>query len=220
MPRRSAAKTALQPPRLPAQLAAAPEPEALADHASFTRCLLQDARFDAQAADDILFEQVIGRRLGFNQAQVSLAQLLDARFDACDFAGSEWAKAHMLRVEWIGCRLMGTRILEAQIEDVLFQKCNGDLARFWSSACKGVWFDQCTLREASFEGCDLSGAIFRRCDLSNADFRGAKLGGADLRGSTIAGMQVGIKELQGAIVDPAQAVQIVGLLGITVAQEE
>lgn len=221
MPRRQAASASgVQPPRLPAQLAVAPAQDLLGDHASFTRCVLEDCRFDDQAAEDLLLEQVLGRRVSFGQTQLALAQLLDVRLDACDLAGSEWSKPHARRVEWIGCRLIGVRLVEAQIEDLLVRKCNADLARLWSSTCRRVCFDQCTLREASFEGSDLSGAIFRRCDLSKADFRGTKLSRADFRGSTIAGMQVGVKELQGAIVDSAQAIQIAGLLGITVAEEE
>lgn len=219
--RRTARSVPVQAPNLPPQLTPAAQPDGdLSDHASFTHSALADCRFDGQAADDVLFEQVAGRRISFNQARLSLAQLLDARFDACDLAGSEWEKAHLRRVEWTGCRMVGIKIDDARLEDVLFHKCNGELARVWNSTCKSVVFDQCTLREASFEGTDLSGVIFRRCDLSKADFRGAKLREADLRGSTIDGMQVGVKELQGAIIDAAQAVRVAGLLGITVKEED
>jgi hypothetical protein len=44
--------------------------------------------------------------------------------------------------------------------------------------------------------------------------------GADFRGSVINGLRVGAKELKGAIIDPAQAEQIVSLLGITVKEPE
>jgi uncharacterized protein YjbI with pentapeptide repeats len=218
--RRSASDHSIQPPALPAQLEPAVPDDTLADGGHFTQCALLDSHFDGQSADDVLFEQVVGKRVSLNQANLSLAQLFDVRLEACDLASSEWEKAHLRRAELDGCRLVGLRLSDARIEDVLFHKCNGDLVRVWSSVCKGVCFDQCTLREASFDGTDLSGVIFRRCDLSNADFRGTKLRGADLRGSTLEGMQVGIKELQGAIVDTAQAVRLAGLLGITVRDQE
>jgi uncharacterized protein YjbI with pentapeptide repeats len=76
------------------------------------------------------------------------------------------------------------------------------------------------LREASFDGSDLSGVVFRDCDLSQVDLRNTKLKRADLRGSTISGVQVGIKELQGAIVTASQAIQLAGLLGVTVQEQD
>ena len=44
----------------------------------------------------------------------------------------------------------------------------------------------------------------------------AKLAGADLRGSKIEGVRLGLKELQGAIVDMEQAIAIARLLGVVV----
>ena len=66
----------------------------------------------------------------------------------------------------------------------------------------------------------MSGVIFRDCDLSQADLRNTKLKGADLRGSAITGVQVGIKDLQGVIVTSSQAIQLAGLLGVTVQEED
>jgi uncharacterized protein YjbI with pentapeptide repeats len=62
----------------------------------------------------------------------------------------------------------------------------------------------------------LAGVVFRNCDLTNADLRNTTLRGTDLRGSTLTGMQVGAKELRGAIIDPTQAVHLARLLGVTV----
>ncbi len=72
------------------------------------------------------------------------------------------------------------------------------------------------LRGALFEGADLRGVMFARCDLTNADLQGTNLRGADLRGSLLDGLRIGPKDVQGAIIDPSQAVQVAGLLGLTV----
>jgi len=45
---------------------------------------------------------------------------------------------------------------------------------------------------------------------------GAKLAGADLRGCTLDGLHAGWQELQGAIIDPSQALALVQALGIIV----
>ena len=220
MQRKRAKRTAIAPPELPAQLAEVGQLATLADQSSYTQQALLDCNFASQSADDLLFEQVSCKRVSFNHTSLTLAQLFDVRLDGCDLAGAEWEKAHLRRVELSGCRLVGLRLSASSLEDVQLVKCNAELARFWDCSFKAARFDHCVLREASFAGSDLSGVTFRDCDLTQADLRNTKLKGADLRGSTLTGVQVGIKELQGAIVTPIQAIQLAGLLGLTVQEED
>jgi uncharacterized protein YjbI with pentapeptide repeats len=112
--------------------------------------------------------------------------------------------------------LIGLKLHEPEMRDVLFSNCNLEYVICWSGSVKAAHFENCMLRGASFEGTDLSGVVFRKCDLSGADFRGTTLAGTDLRGSTLAGLQVGILELRGAIMDPSQTASLAGLLGVIV----
>jgi uncharacterized protein YjbI with pentapeptide repeats len=218
--RKRSTTAGVEPPQLPPQLPAIEQPEALEDGAGFAQGALHDTDFAGQSADDVLFDRVECRRVSLNGAALTMAQLLDVRFDACDLAGSDWEKAHIRRVELLGCRMVGIKLLDASVEDARFHRCNGELARFWTSHLKAVRFEHCVLREASFEGSDLSGVVFRHCDLSKADLRGTKLRGADFRGSNIEGVQVGVAELQGAILDAGQLVHVASLLGIVVKDDE
>ena len=218
MQRKRASRIGIAAPQLPAQLAEISALDTLADQSGYTQQALLDCDFSQQSADDLLFEYVNCKRVSFNQTSLTLAQLFDVRLESCDLAGAEWEKAHLRRVEFSGCRLVGFRLSNASLEDVQISRCNAELSRFWSCAFKAAHFDHCVLREASFADSDLSGVIFRDCDLSQADLRNTKLKGADLRGSTITGVQVGIKELQGAIITPIQAIQLAGLLGVTVQE--
>jgi uncharacterized protein YjbI with pentapeptide repeats len=220
MQRKRANRTAIAPPQLPAQLAEVSQLDTLADQSSYSQQALLDCNFASQSADDLLFEHVSCTRGSFNNTSLTLAQLFDVRLDGCDLAGAEWEKAHLRRVELSGCRLVGLRLSDSSLEDMQIVKSNAELARFWSCSFKAARFDHCVLREASFDGSDLSGVIFHNCDLSEADLRNTKLKGADLRGSTITGVQVGIKEIQGAIVTSSQAIQLAGLLGVTVKEDD
>ena len=220
MQRKRAKRTAIAPPQLPAQLAEVSQLDTLADQSGYTQQALSDCDFAQQSADDLLFEFVSCKRVSFKHTSLTLAQLFDVRLDGCDLAGAEWEKAHLRRVELSGCRLVGLRLSNTSLEDVQIVKCNVELARFWACSFKAARFDHCVLREASFDGSDLTGVILRDCDLSQADLRNTKLKGADLRGSTITGVQVGIKELQGVIVTSIQAIQLAGLLGMTIQEED
>jgi uncharacterized protein YjbI with pentapeptide repeats len=211
----------IQSPQLPTsalvELTAA---EPLEDHAAWSRCLLASADWSEQAADDLLFEQAQLKRVSLARTQLTTSQMIDVRCDVCDFAGAEWQKAHLLRIEWTGCRLVGLKLMESEIADAVFRDCNAEFALFWSSSFKAARFERCDLSNASFQDADLSGVVFKDCDLRKADLRGAKLLGADLRGSKLEGLNVGIRELQGVIIEPAQAVHVVALLGVELRWEE
>jgi uncharacterized protein YjbI with pentapeptide repeats len=221
MPRkRSAANQLIEPPQLPKHLLAEPQPDQLVDQASYHQCSLNNCDFSSQTAADVVFDQTVCKRVNLHLAELPLAQVLDVRFDTCDLAGSTWEKAHLHRVELLGCRILGIKVSDASLEDIRFQNCNAEFARFWSATFKAAHFEHCSLREASFQDTNLEGVIFRDCDLTKADLRGAKLAGTDLRGSIIAGVQVGIKELYGAIIDPSQVLHIAALVGVVVKEIE
>jgi uncharacterized protein YjbI with pentapeptide repeats len=217
--RRRAAKGALAPPQLPAPTTMRTLTDVmLEDGVSLAQVILTDCDLSGARAEDVALDRVLCQRVRLGQANLALAQLLDVRFDACDLAGSAWEKAHVRRAELLGCRAIGLTFSDASLDDVRFVRCNGEQARFWSSTFRAARFEQCVLREASFAESDLSGVVFRGCDLTGADLRGAKLVGADFRGSTIDGLKIGIRELEGAIIEPTQIVHLAGLLGVTVRE--
>lgn len=215
---KSPAKQNVQPPQLlkhlPAETIAA-----LEDHGEYSSLGLSGCDLTGQQAGDILFEQVHFRHAAFTRTHLVKIRLADTRAEVSDLSGASWEKARFRRAEFIGCRLLGIQLLDAQLEDVVFKDCNLEGAVFVSTTFKAVRFEKCSLRGAAFEEVDLTGAVFYQCDLSNASLRGAKLHGADLRGSSINGLQAAAKELQGAIIDPTQAIQVVSLLGITVLDD-
>lgn len=221
MQRKNRRASAIQPPQFAAGLAPDPAPpDALEPGANYAQRIWQGLRFDAAEAEDVSLEGLDVRGGSFQEASLPLVQVADCRFDATDFASCALEKAYLRRVELLGCRLVGVKLNEADLQDVLFARCNARLARFWNMRGAAIRFEQCALQEASFEGANLAGAVFARCDLSGADLRNTNLAGADLRGSTLAGIRVNAKDLKGAIVDAAQAVELIGLFGVKVLPDE
>lgn len=209
------AKNGILPPRLPGSLPlAAPEP--LADRADWSQVRLAGSDFSSAQAADVLFDTVHLKRNLFLQSRLERLRLFDCRLEGCEGSGAIWDKAHLRRVELASCRLLGISLAEATFEDVRFSECNLEGAFFGSGVFKAARFEGCSLRSASFEGANLAGVVFERCDLSGADLRGALLTGADFSTAVIDGMKAGPAEMQGAIINAAQAVQVVGLLGVKV----
>jgi uncharacterized protein YjbI with pentapeptide repeats len=215
---KSSAHHDIQLPRLPKTLPAETI-TTLDDHAEYFAVSISGGEWAKQAATAVLFEQVRLQRVNFTQSRLPRLRLLDAQLETCDLTGALWEQARWRRVIFNGCRLMSTQLLETRCEDVVFHDCTLESVVFASATLKAARFENCNLREAVFTEADLTRIVFQRCDLTRADLRGSQLNGADLRGSIIDGMQVGVPELKGVIIDPAQAVQVVSLLGVIVKEQ-
>lgn len=194
-------------------------PEPLEDEAQYTGFALADASFDEERASDVSFRQLRLLRCNLGRTTLHRAEFIDIRFDSCSLAGGDWEKTTMNRVVLEDCGLVGLRLIDAVLDDLVVRGSNCEMALFWSARFRRGRFERCNLRRASFEGADLSGVTFSGCDLTGADFRGATLSGTDFRGSRIEGISVHAGDVRGAIVSPDQAADLVGLLGVTVRWE-
>ncbi len=213
------AKHGVQAPRRPRNLSAETI-STLIDHAEYFAVSISGCELVKQSASSVTFEQALLRRVNFTQSRLPRLRLFDVQLDTCDLTGAIWEQARCKRTAFRDCRLMGVQLLEAHCEDVVFHDCTLEGAVLAAAHFKAARFENCNLREAVFTEADLGHVVFRNCDLTHADLRGSQLGGADLRGSRIDGMQVGAQELKGAVIDPAQAVQVVSLLGLSVKEQE
>ncbi len=217
---RTTHSSGIEPPRLPPRPDSGGLPlDQLDDMEVYSGLLLSGCDLSDQAAEDVTFETTVLKHVGLGRTRLPSLQLQDVRLDACDLAEATWEKALLSRVEALGCRMVGWRASEGLLRNVLIKGCSAIGAQFWSTEFKNVRFESCILRDADFQRADLSGVIFDKCDLSNAKMSDAKLAGADLRGSKIEGVRLGLKELQGAIVDMEQAIAIARLLGVVVTMD-
>ena len=213
--KRTSHSSGIEPPRLPSKPdAGGSSLEQLDDLDSYTGLLLSGCDLSEQTAEDVTFEATLFKHVALGRTRLPALQLHDVRLDACDLAEADWEKPLLNRVEVLGCRMVGWRASEGSLRNVLIKGCSAIGAQFWGTSFKQVRFENCILRDADFQRADLSGVVFDKCDLSNAKLSDAKLAGADLRGSKIEGVRLGLKELQGAIVDMEQAIAIARMLGV------
>jgi uncharacterized protein YjbI with pentapeptide repeats len=212
-------KEALKSPRLPAagdfSSVELLESE-FAPDTMYESLFLSGGDFSDQSADHLIFSICHFQGVYFGRAEWPAVDMSDTRLAECDLANASWHKGILDRVEIIGCRLLGLKANEARLWNVVFRECNGSLAQFRFSAFKAVRFESCNLNGADFQDADLRGVVFRDCDLREARMSGAKLEDADLRGSNLEGIRMGIESLNGAIVEPAQAAYLAGLMGLQV----
>jgi uncharacterized protein YjbI with pentapeptide repeats len=189
----------------------------LTDDAWYQDLALEGVERESQRATGVTFERVLLERVSFRDSKLVQPRVYDATFTACDLSGCVLENALGERLEFRDGRALGVGLSGAVLDDLRVTGGNWRYALFLEARLKNTVFENVNLREASFQGANLSGVRFDRCDLSRADFRDAKIIGTDFRDSRIEGIAVHPKDLKGAIISPEQAIDLVHLLGVTVA---
>jgi uncharacterized protein YjbI with pentapeptide repeats len=212
-------KVRIQSPKLPKQLSTKVI-QGFENNSEYSSVMISGCTLSRQNAENVLLEQAHLRRVIFNETNIKKFRLFDSRIEDSDFSGAKWEQARFQRVEFIGCRFLGIQLMDAEIENTFFKKCIFDHAMILSADISSVLFEKCNLQSISIESTKLSETGFHNCDLTNAIFGGTKLSGIDLRGSIINRMQIDPQAMQGAIIDPSQALQVVGLLGVIIREND
>jgi uncharacterized protein YjbI with pentapeptide repeats len=208
------------PPDLPHELESAGDLENLfgdTDVITITEKRLHDLQRTNLSAGSIRIEGSLLERIQLAEGTFGSAVWKDVRMVGCDLANIRAHRISLVRVELIDCRLTGFRANALDWRDVLVQ--NGDVryAQFHGGTFRTCEFNGCNLQDADLQEADLSGSLLRACNLARADLRHAKLRNTDLRKSEVEGMFVGVGDLQGAIVDPAQAMILARLMGLQIS---
>ncbi len=162
------------------------------------------------------FESCVLDKVSLPRAVIRTAKWKDVRWSECDLANVEISALTAVRVEFTGCRMTGLRLGETSWQSLLISGGDQRYAQFRFSTFAHCEFLNCDFQDADFYGADLRGCIFRDCRLHNVEMTKAKLAGTDLRGSAVDGMRLEAADLQGAIVDVAQALAFAPLLGIEI----
>lgn len=190
-------------PELPEDLVDG-EPEEHSGGLVIEECRVRRAAHEALAAHVVRVVTADIGGLGLEGGEVEL-HVRDARLADCDLSNVQARSAHLHRVEWRGCRLVGLGLIESELESVRFTDGTLMLGSFGHSRLHRVVFEGVDLREASFVGADLTQVTFDRCVLEGADFRSARLSACEIRGSSLDGV-LGISSLRGVTMPAADVV--------------
>lgn len=193
---------------------------------------LHEILIDDQVVSDLKFERACFESI--DAAHVSLQHMLfdacsfvnvvlhnldltDAKLVNCNLANIDWASSVMHRTQFIGCNLTGVDLRGATLRNVIFQQCVIRYSFFREASLKQTAFIGCRMEYADFQQTKLSGkTFFQQSNLTRAQMSGTALREIDLSDCIIDGIGVRAEDLAGAIVSPAQAVELAKLLGIIV----
>lgn len=197
-------------------LAALTTPDAHVANTSFTGLELADV-----AADGTVFENVVFRSCTFERVNLSNCTFTDVLFSGCRFVRCDLGRSWLNRVDFRSCSAPGLSFLKGRLTGVSLVDSQLAYADLSEATVDQLVASETKLSEASFHATKLRHLALDRCDLSRATFFRTSLSGVDLSSCDISGLRVSsdLRELRGAVIDPDQAAELMGLLGIKIKEE-
>lgn len=197
-------------------LAALTTPDARLANTAFMGLELADV-----AADGTVFENVAFRSCTFERVNLSNCTFTDVLFSGCRFVRCDLGRSWLNRVDFRSCSAPGLSFLKGRLTGVSLVDSQLAYADLSETTVDQLVASETKLSEASFHATKLRHLALDRCDLSRATFFRTSLSGVDLSTCDISGLRVSsdLRELRGAVIDPDQAAELMGLLGIKIKEE-
>ncbi|VVE52068.1 Secreted effector protein PipB2 [Pandoraea horticolens] len=146
------------------------------DDARLVECELDGVDARHASARRLLVSRCAGDRVGLASADLS-----DARFVQCGFAGADLSGARLQAAAFVKSSLAGANLMDVQ----------GRRARFTASDLAGVDATRANLEAAILEDSPISGARFVEAYLRGASLWGVQGEALDFRRASMAGVRVG-----------------------------
>ncbi|MGW0814358.1 pentapeptide repeat-containing protein [Streptomyces viridiviolaceus] len=147
-----------------------------------------------------------------DETSLPRARFLDSVLTGVRGVGTNLAESTLRDVELVDARLGGTQLHGAALERVLIRGGKIDYLNLRGARLKDVVFEGCVLVEPDFGGARLERVAFVNCALKEADLSAATLTDVDLRGAAPLEIARGIDRLAGAVISPAQLLDLAPVL--------
>lgn len=171
---------------------------------------------------DATFNQLVFHRCVFDHVDFSRTGMTDVLFRDCRFIACTMARCWLNRVDFIDCSAPGLNFLKSRLTGVTLASCQLRYADLSEAKVHGLRVRDTMLAESTWYDAHLADARFVRADLTRAEFVRTPLAGIDLSSCAIGGLTVSsdYRELRGCIIDREQAADLIGLLGVRIAEED
>ncbi|MET7379551.1 pentapeptide repeat-containing protein [Streptomyces sp. NPDC005526] len=140
------------------------------------------------------------------------ARFLDSVLTGVRGVGTDLAESTLRDVELVDARLGGVQLHGAVLERVWIRGGKIDYLNLRTARLRDVVFEGCVLVEPDFGGARLERVEFVDCALRGADLTAAVLTDVDLRGAAPLEITRGLDRLAGAVISPAQLLDLAPLL--------
>lgn len=138
----------------------------------------------------------------------------EVSFTQCNFSNTQFKECEFIKCEFDNCKVSGCDLSENILYNVTFRENNASYINLSMASIKNVLFKDTILKNSYFHETKIKNIYFNNVDLTQAQFFKTSLKGVDLSNSKIEGIAVSIEDINGAIIDQLQAMDLLYLIGV------
>ncbi len=162
------------------------------------------------------FDSCVFKNVNFESCTFRYIDLLDVIFDKCDLSNVDLSEGSIFRVEFTNCKMVGSKIEDANLKNCLFKNILGDYSSFAFSKLNKVNFESSSFYSSIFMEVKNRYMYFDDCNFKKSVFTRTYLEDVDLSNCEIDGIEIGIPELYKTKVNASQGLDLVRLMGLII----
>ena len=166
--------------------------------------IVDDSIFENQELDcklnNIEFNGCIFKNIKFKVNNISNVEFTNCIFDTCDLSNVIIDEKYFIRCEFTNSLLLGTSIINYNLNEISFNECNLQYANI-SSKLNNVLFKNCNMKSVRLFENIFKNVIFDDCNLAQSEIYKTSLRDVDLSNCNIDDLNIDLESIKGAILD-------------------
>lgn len=171
-------------------------------------------------SDRLEFSGCIFEKCVFSPSLDAKFSFSDVIFKGCDLSNVHFKKSSFMRVSFSDCKAVGAVFDESVFRHVSFDGSVLRYAGFLNMRLENVRFQNSDLSNCLWEKCKLKAVQLKDSRLDSSEFSVTPLADIDLSGCGIKGISANLLDLKGAIIASHQAVDLAGILGVVITDND
>lgn len=156
----------------------------------------------------------------FHNCSFENACFIDVIFENCDLSNSSFRDAYFERCLFVSCKCTGLDMSDSVVKQTSFELSNFQYSNFNKAKMTDVLFSGIDFTEASMSEAKLNRFETTKSKFVRNNFFKTLLAAVDFTDNVLVAPTVSmpLAELKGAVINPSQAVDLIGLWGVIVRQ--
>lgn len=192
--------------------------EAIYSETAITGWHFKNLELIGEDLSGLTFQGIIFENCRLMDCRLDKSSFIDAVFIHCDMSNSTFSEGYFNRCQWQECKWLGASFVGASLQQMKAEACN----------LQYVNFDEVSFGDIAMLGSDLSQAALSSCRLKNFTAKESRFLGTNFFRTSLRSIDFSeneleapivsddCHELQGMVISPMQALELVKLLGVVV----
>lgn len=164
----------------------------------------------------VSMDSCIFKNVDFFECDFKKIDLVDVIFENCDLSNISFRDGSLYRVEFKNCKMIGSRLEDCTIKNVLFDNVLGKYMNLSFSKFKTVYIKESQFQNSVFQQATFEKIEFEETNLEESNFHQSSLKNIDFTTCNIDSIEVGIKEIEGCTLNTMQALDLTRLMKIKI----